>query len=71
MVHEDALGNGNAELGSEPEQTRTVEGDLGALDALVNFGADGRGGFQLSTEPGALTALRRASSSASSGGKLA
>ncbi|WP_417706369.1 retention module-containing protein [Pseudomonas sp.] len=58
LVHEDALGNGNAEPGSEPEQTRTVEGDIGALDVLVNFGADGRGGFHLSQEPGALSGLQ-------------
>ncbi|VXB90340.1 retention module-containing protein [Pseudomonas sp. 8O] len=58
LVHEDVLGNGNAEPGSEPEQTRTVEGDIGALDVLVNFGADGRGGFHLSQEPGALSGLQ-------------
>ncbi|PPV34453.1 retention module-containing protein [Ectopseudomonas oleovorans] len=55
LVHEDALDNGNAEGG---DQTLTVEGDVGALDALVNFGADGRGGFQLSTAPGALIGLQ-------------
>ncbi|MAE22786.1 MAG: hemolysin-type calcium-binding protein, partial [Pseudomonas sp.] len=55
LVHEDALSNGNAEGG---DQTQTVEGDIGALDALVNFGADGRGGFQLSTAPGALIGLQ-------------
>ncbi|TRO44711.1 retention module-containing protein [Pseudomonas sp. ALS1279] len=55
LVHEDALSNGNAEGG---DQTHTVEGDIGALDALVNFGADGRGGFQLSTAPGALIGLQ-------------
>lgn len=58
LVHEDALGNGNAEPGSEPEQTLTVEGGIGALDVLVNFGADGRGGFHLSQEPGALSGLQ-------------
>nr|WP_322939308.1 retention module-containing protein [Pseudomonas sp. s4] len=55
LVHEDALSNGNAEGG---DQTHTLEGDIGALDALVNFGADGRGGFQLSTTPGALIGLQ-------------
>ena len=58
LVHEDALGIGNAEPGSEPEQTLTVEGGLGALDVLVNFGADGRGGFHLSQEPSALSGLQ-------------
>ncbi|AQZ34139.1 hypothetical protein BHQ29_13145 [Pseudomonas sp. LPH1] len=58
LVHEDALGNGNAEPGSEPEQTLTVEGGIGTLDALVNFGADGRGGFHLSQEPSALSGLQ-------------
>lgn len=58
LVHEDALGTGNAEPGSEPEQTLTVEGGLGALDVLVNFGADGRGGFHLSQEPSALSGLQ-------------
>src|SRR5690606_35915011 len=58
LVHEDALGNGNAEPGSEPEQTLTVEGGIGTLDVLVNFGADGRGGFHLSQEPSALSGLQ-------------
>ena len=58
LVHEDALGTGNTEPGSEPEQTLTVEGGLGALDVLVNFGADGRGGFHLSQEPSALSGLQ-------------
>ncbi|SDP86505.1 T1SS-143 domain-containing protein/type I secretion C-terminal target domain (VC_A0849 subclass), partial [Ectopseudomonas guguanensis] len=38
-------------------QVLSVSGGAGTLDALVNFGADGRGGFKLSTETGALTAL--------------
>jgi T1SS-143 domain-containing protein len=58
LVHEDALGNGNAEPGSDPQQTLTVEGGARTLDALVNFGADGRGGFHLSQEPGALSGLQ-------------
>lgn len=53
LVHEDALTSGNAEGG----QVLSVSGAAGTLDALVNFGADGRGGFKLSTETGALTAL--------------
>ena len=53
LVHEDALTPGNAEGG----QVLSVSGAAGTLDALVNFGADGRGGFKLSTEAGALTAL--------------
>ncbi|EJO93689.1 hemolysin-type calcium-binding protein, partial [Ectopseudomonas mendocina DLHK] len=55
LVHEDALTPGNAEGN---DQVLSVSGGAGTLDALVNFGADGRGGFQLSTEPGALTALQ-------------
>ncbi len=55
LVHEDALGNGNSEGGG---QTLTLSGEPGALDALVNFGADGRGGFQLSIDPGALIGLQ-------------
>ena len=58
LVHEDALGSGNAEPGSEPQQTLTAEGGPRTLDALVNFGADGRGGFHLSQEPGALSGLQ-------------
>ncbi|MGE8087902.1 retention module-containing protein [Ectopseudomonas guguanensis] len=54
LVHEDALTPGNAEGGG---QVLSVSGGAGTLDALVNFGADGRGGFKLSTETGALTAL--------------
>ena len=54
LVHEDALTPGNAEGGG---QVLSVSGAAGTLDALVNFGADGRGGFKLSTETGALTAL--------------
>ena len=53
LVHEDALTPGNAEGG----QVLSVSGAAGTLDALVNFGGDGRGGFKLSTETGALTAL--------------
>lgn len=55
LVHEDALTPGNAEGN---DQVLSVSGGAGTLDALVNFGADGRGGFQLSTEPGALIALQ-------------
>ena len=55
LVHEDALPPGNAEGN---DQVLSISGGAGTLDALVNFGADGRGGFQLSTEPGALTALQ-------------
>lgn len=58
LVHEDALGSGNAEPGSEPQQTLSAEGGPRTLDALVNFGADGRGGFHLSQEPGALSGLQ-------------
>ncbi|CAM3784806.1 retention module-containing protein [Ectopseudomonas alcaliphila] len=59
LVHEDALAVvGNAEPGNLPAQTHQLIGDPGALDVLVNFGADGRGGFQLSTEPGALADLQ-------------
>ncbi|QSL92004.1 retention module-containing protein [Ectopseudomonas toyotomiensis] len=59
VVHEDALvGIGNAEPGNLPAQTHQLIGDPGALDALVNFGADGRGGFQLSTNPEALSDLQ-------------
>ncbi|WP_343349847.1 retention module-containing protein [Pseudomonas sediminis] len=58
LVQEDALGSGNAEPGSEPQQTLTAEGGPRTLDALVNFGADGRGGFHLSQEPGALSGLQ-------------
>ena len=54
LVHEDALSNGNSEGG----QTLTLSGGPGTLDALVNFGADGRGGFQLSTASGALIGLQ-------------
>jgi len=58
LVHEDALGIGNAEPGNLPAQTHQLIGDPGALDVLVNFGADGRGGFQLSTDPDALSDLQ-------------
>lgn len=59
LVHEDALAViGNAEPGNLPAQTHQLIGDPGALDVLVNFGADGRGGFQLSTEPEALADLQ-------------
>ncbi|SDA59517.1 T1SS-143 domain-containing protein/type I secretion C-terminal target domain (VC_A0849 subclass) [Pseudomonas sp. NFPP33] len=59
VVHEDALvGIGNAEPGNLPAQTHQLIGEPGALDVLVNFGADGRGGFQLSTNPEALTDLQ-------------
>lgn len=59
VVHEDALIDiGNAEPGNLPAQTHELIGEPGALDALVNFGADGRGGFQLSTEPEALADLQ-------------
>ncbi|WP_119691669.1 retention module-containing protein, partial [Ectopseudomonas oleovorans] len=54
-VQEDALSGGNTE-GSG--QTLTASGGPGTLDALVNFGADGRGGFHLSQEPGALSGLQ-------------
>ena len=54
LVHEDALDNGNAEGG----QTLMLSGGPGTLDALVNFGADGRGGFQLSTAPGDRPTVR-------------
>ncbi|WP_322978177.1 retention module-containing protein [Pseudomonas sp. C11] len=55
QVQEDALTGGNTE-GSG--QTLTASGAAGTLDALVEFGADGRGGFQLSQEPGALSGLQ-------------
>ncbi|HEY1028258.1 MAG TPA: retention module-containing protein, partial [Pseudomonas sp.] len=55
VVQEDALSGGNTE-GSG--QTLTASGGVGALDALVSFGADGRGGFHLSQEPGALSDLQ-------------
>ncbi|UFQ96186.1 retention module-containing protein [Pseudomonas wenzhouensis] len=55
QVQEDALTGGNTE-GSG--QTLTASGAAGTLDALVAFGADGRGGFQLSQEPGALSGLQ-------------
>lgn len=59
LVHEDALAVvGNAEPGNLPAQTHQLIGDPGALDVLVNFGADGRGGFQLSTDPDALSDLQ-------------
>ncbi|MDP9940041.1 retention module-containing protein [Ectopseudomonas alcaliphila] len=59
LVHEDALASiGNAEPGNLPAQTHQLIGDPGALDVLVNFGADGRGSFQLSTEPEALADLQ-------------
>src|SRR5690606_673931 len=48
LVHEDVLGNGNAEADNEPAQTLIAEGGPHTLDALVNFGADGRGTFHLS-----------------------
>ena len=57
LVHEDALGTGNAEGEAEPAQTLMVSGDVGALDGLVAFGADGRGGFQLSSDTGGLSGL--------------
>ncbi|MGE8499259.1 MAG: retention module-containing protein [Pseudomonas sp.] len=56
LVHEDALTDGNGE-DTDPAQTLSVVGDVGALDALVNFGADGRGGFELSTDTSTLEAL--------------
>src|SRR5690606_24826310 len=59
LVHEDALASiGNAEPGNLPAQTHQLIGDPGALDVLVNFGADGRGGFQLDTRPEALADLQ-------------
>ncbi|MDH1262527.1 retention module-containing protein [Pseudomonas sp. GD03944] len=56
LVHEDALGDGNGE-DTDPAQTLVVEGGPGTLDALVSFGADGRGGFALSADTGTLEAL--------------
>ncbi len=58
LVHEDVLPGGNAEPGSVPAQTSAFSGAAGSLDALVDFGADGRGSFSLSTEPGALSGLQ-------------
>jgi T1SS-143 domain-containing protein len=58
LVHEDALSTGNAEPGSSPVQTSEISGGPGTLDALVDFGADGRGGFHLSTDPDALADLQ-------------
>ena len=55
QVQEDALTGGNTEGNG---QTLTASGAAGTLDALVEFGADGRGGFQLSQEPGALSGLQ-------------
>ena len=54
LVHEDALGNGNFE--GAPQST-TLAGATGALDALVNFGADGRGSFSLDGSAAALDTL--------------
>ncbi|MGE8359021.1 retention module-containing protein [Pseudomonas sp.] len=57
LVHEDALGTGNGEDDADPEQVLVARGEVGTLDSLVNFGADGRGGFELSTDTGTLEAL--------------
>ena len=55
LVHEDALPGGNRE---DAGQTTELRGDAGALDVLVNFGADGRGSFALNTDPDALADLQ-------------
>lgn len=58
LVHEDALGNGNAEPGSLPAQTTQAIGEPGTLNNLVDFGADGPGSFQLDTRAEALSDLQ-------------
>ena len=58
LVHEDALSTGSgAPYQGNPDglgQTTTISGGAGALHALVSFGADGPGTFNLSTDVSSL-----------------